>query len=82
MSGAGNGVVTGQLEQLVKMANQIALNMGAWGSEEAVAEHAAQHMESFWTPQMRRQLQEYWRAGGAELSAVVELIMTSREWSA
>ena len=53
-----------QLDHLVKMANQIALNLGA-GHDDAAATRTAQHISRFWTPAMRRQLIEYWRAGGA-----------------
>jgi formate dehydrogenase subunit delta len=53
-----------QIDHLVKMANQIALNLGA-GHDDAVATRTAQHISRFWTPAMRKELIEYWRAGGA-----------------
>ena len=53
-----------QIDSLVKMANQIALNLGA-GHDDAAAERTAQHISRFWTADMRRQLTAYWRAGGA-----------------
>jgi formate dehydrogenase subunit delta len=53
-----------QIDHLVKMANQIALNLGA-GYDDAAATRTAQHISRFWTPAMRRELIEYWRAGGA-----------------
>ena len=41
-----------QVEQLVKMAHHIALNMGAEG--EAAAGRTADHIRRFWTPAMRQ----------------------------
>ncbi|MEH6635184.1 MAG: formate dehydrogenase subunit delta [Halioglobus sp.] len=59
-----------QINQLVKMANQIALNMAAWGDAEAVARQTGEHIEKFWTRAMREQLLEFWRAEGEGLSSV------------
>lgn len=53
-----------QIEHLVKMANQIALNLGA-GHDGAAAAKTAEHISRFWTAAMRRQLIVYWRSGGA-----------------
>jgi hypothetical protein len=58
-----------QIERLVKMADQIALNLGA-GNDDGAAQRTADHISRFWTPQMRRQLIEFWRGGG-EVAAVV-----------
>jgi hypothetical protein len=58
-----------QIERLVKMAEQIALNLGA-GRDDAAAQRTAEHINRFWTPDMRRQLIEFWRGGG-EVAAVV-----------
>lgn len=71
-----------QVEQLVRMANQIALNMSAWGSEAEVARKTEEHITKFWTPDMRRRLQEYSDHGAedlspAVLSAVASLARTS-----
>jgi len=63
--------MSARVQQLVKMANQIALNMAPWGDEEAVAGRTADHLRRFWTPAMRDQLQAYWRDGGADLSPAV-----------
>ena len=46
-----------QVTQLVKMADQIALNLGA--------DRTAEHIKRFWTPAMIRQLVVFWREGGA-----------------
>jgi len=42
-------------EKLVYMANQIATAFGAQGEDAAVAQ-TADHIQKFWTPQMRRDL--------------------------
>lgn len=68
-----------QIEQLVKMANQIALNLGA-GHDHAAAAKTAQHISRFWTAAMRRQLIEYWRAGGTVepvVAASLEVLETN-----
>jgi formate dehydrogenase subunit delta len=68
----------GQVGHLVKMANQIALNMAPWGDEAAVAEKTGEHIEKFWTPAMRRQLLNYHQGGGDGLApAVVRVLATS-----
>jgi hypothetical protein len=58
-----------QIEQLVKMANQIALNLGA-GHDSAAPARTAEHISRFWTPAMTRQLIAHWRGGG-EVSPLV-----------
>ena len=42
-----------KIERLVSMANQIALNMSANGTDEMVADQVAQHLEKFWSPPMK-----------------------------
>ena len=64
-----------QTEQLVKMANQIALNFAAWGHDARVAQKTGEHLLKFWTPAMNRQLLEHWRAGGEGLSPAVSLLL-------
>jgi len=64
-----------QIEQLVKMANQIALNFAAWGDEALVAQKTGEHLLKFWTPAMNRQLLEHWRAGGEDLSPAVSRVL-------
>lgn len=46
-------------DRLVKMANQIALNLAANGTEEEVAEEIAQHLKRFWSPSMKRSISEH-----------------------
>lgn len=55
-------------EHLVKMANQIVLNIPAASAEEKIAS-AASHMDKFWSPLMKRQIGEYIASGGQELTA-------------
>lgn len=52
-----------QVRQLVKMADQIALNLGA-GHDPAAADRTAEHIRRFWTPAMTGQLVVFWREGG------------------
>ena len=44
------------LDRLVKMVNQISLNMCANGSDAMVADQVAQHMQKFWSPAMKNVL--------------------------
>jgi len=61
-----------QIAQLVRMANQIARNMGATGDEQAVAAGIREHLGKFWTPAMLQQLLSYHRDGGGELLPAVQ----------
>ncbi|MCB1733149.1 MAG: formate dehydrogenase subunit delta [Halieaceae bacterium] len=56
-----------QIDHLVKMAEQIALNM-APGYADGTARRCADHLRRFWTPAMRGQLTVFWQEGG-EVSA-------------
>ena len=49
---------------LIRMANQIALNFAHHPADQAAGEVAA-HLRAFWTPAMRSEL-EGWAAGGGE----------------
>jgi formate dehydrogenase subunit delta len=64
-----------QVDHLVKMANQIALNMGAWGDEDAVAQQVADHIRRFWTSDMQSQLVALHAKGAAELLPPVGLAL-------
>ena len=57
----------GRIDQLVKMAEQITLNLAA-GDADGTARRCADHLRRFWTPAMRGQLTAFWQEGG-ELSA-------------
>lgn len=72
-------MTAGQIDHLVKMANQIALNMAAWGDEQDVAHMTGEHLRKFWTPDMCRQLIDYRQSGGEGLSPVVQIVVASME---
>jgi formate dehydrogenase subunit delta len=57
------------VDRLVKMANQIALNLRVHEHDRAVAETAA-HLRAFWTPKMCRQLADHLEAGGDGLEPI------------
>ena len=44
------------LDRLVKMVNQIALNMRANGTDVMVADQVAQHLQKFWSSAMKNVL--------------------------
>ena len=69
--------MSGQLPQLVKMANQIAANMGAVSSEDAAAQRTAEHLRKFWTPAMIQLLQDHLRAGGQDCSPLVHRALSA-----
>jgi len=60
-----------QADHLVKMANHIALNLGAWGDDEAVARKTADHLAKFWTADMLAQLRDCQEGGKDDLSPTV-----------
>ena len=64
-----------QIEHLVKMANQIALNVGAQDDVDALAEKTAKHIQRFWTRDMQAQLRNYWQAGGDDLAPAVRRML-------
>ena len=53
-------------DKLVRMANQIAQFFRSQPHDEAVA-GIEDHLRSFWTPKMRRQIADHAAAGGAGL---------------
>jgi formate dehydrogenase subunit delta len=61
-----------EVEQLVKMANQIADN---FGFHEDAAERLADHLKRFWAPSMLRSLAEFDAAGGDGLKPTVRIAM-------
>lgn len=60
-----------QIDHLVKMANQIALNLGEQRNPELAAAKTAEHIGKFWTRDMVRQLADHIRNGGEGMSPVV-----------
>ncbi len=61
-----------QPDQLTRMANQIAANMSAWGSQEEVVEKIAEHLRKFWTPAMCLRLHDQLQAGETSLERQAE----------
>jgi formate dehydrogenase subunit delta len=57
-------------QNMVHMANQIALNFAANPRDVAI-NSVANHLKMFWEPRMRKQLQEYVAKGGAGLHELV-----------
>ena len=53
-----------EIDQLVKMANQIADN---FSFHEDAVDRLVDHLQRFWAPSMRRKLIEFVDAGGGEL---------------
>lgn len=53
-------------EHLAKMANQIVENIPA-ATAEARIESAANHMDKFWSPLMKKQIAKYIAEGGENL---------------
>ena len=67
------------IAQLVKMVNQIALNMAAWGDEISVAHQTGEHIRKFWTPAMCRQLLDYYHGDGEQLSPVAKRVLADMD---
>ena len=68
-------MTTQQEAQLVRMANQIALNLGAEHYPDRAATRLADHLRRFWTPAMCARLQAYQREGGDDLNPVVVRVL-------
>jgi len=61
-----------EIDQLVKMANQIAAN---FSFHQDGVQRTADHLQRFWAPVMRKQLLDHAAKGGAGLDkAVVEAL--------
>lgn len=58
------------IETLVRMAQQIAANTRALPHNDAVVKIAG-HLKTFWTPEMRRELEAYAAFSSSELDPVV-----------
>jgi len=57
------------IDQLVRMANEIASFFISAADEGEAANSVAAHIKSFWDPRMRAQIVAHYRAGGAGLEA-------------
>jgi formate dehydrogenase subunit delta len=56
------------IEQLVTMANDIAAFFHGASEPDAAPRSIADHLRRFWDPRMRKQIIEYYHAGGSGLS--------------
>ncbi|MDA0796382.1 MAG: formate dehydrogenase subunit delta [Proteobacteria bacterium] len=48
-----------KIERLVKMVNQISLNMSSNGPADFVAMQVSEHLEKFWSPPMKNLISEH-----------------------
>ena len=48
-----------KIDRLVKMVNQISLNMSSNGPADEVAMQVAEHLEKFWSPPMKSLVSDY-----------------------
>lgn len=74
-----------QLQNLIKMINQIGANNTHHGDDTDAAVVVAGHLQKFWAPSMKNMLIEYADRDGAELSPVSKLAiekMKARETGA
>lgn len=60
------------VERLVGMANQIGRFFGADADEEAGVRAIAEHLKSFWHPNMRRRILDHLADGGTGLTDPVK----------
>lgn len=56
------------VDKLVRMANHIAANFEGGSDEGQAVAGVTDHIQRFWTPSMRKQIVEQWRAQPEELS--------------
>lgn len=61
------------IDNLIKMANQIAANVDHGGGDEAAAERVAEHLKKFWARSMKQDIVEYARSEGDRLTPVAKL---------
>lgn len=63
--------MSSQLSRLLKMANHIALNFGEQRDPDSAMQKTAEHIQKFWTRDMREQLAAHVAAGAEGVSPVV-----------
>lgn len=68
-----------QIDHLVKMANQIAINLGAQRDPDEAARLIGEHLGKFWTGDMRRQLARHAQAHAEQLSGAVLKALADEE---
>ena len=75
------------IDNLVKMANQIARFFEPWADREAARDEVANHLRRFWSPRMRKALIDHVAAGTSEsdiapLVAQAVTTLCGSEWRA
>lgn len=65
--------MSGTLDRLIYMANQIARNLATQANVEAMI---ADHIEKFWDPRMKAMIFDHVSAGGAGLDAISHAAIT------
>ncbi len=71
--------MSSRIDQLVKMANQIALNCGERRDPETAAQKTAEHLQKFWTRDMLEQLAQHAASGGNDVSATVQTALAQSQ---
>lgn len=54
------------IDNLVKMANDIGSNFEAWPDRDAACKEVSNHLRKFWDPRMRQQLAAHLLANGGQ----------------
>ncbi|MGB0936587.1 MAG: formate dehydrogenase subunit delta [Colwellia sp.] len=62
-----------QLENIIKMANQIASNNAYKKTDEQTADFVVNHIQLFWAQSMKSQLLAYAKSDGSELIPAVKI---------
>lgn len=62
--------------KLVRMANQIAINLDYGPDKSKSVAGVADHLRRFWSPLMLDEIAQYMATGDAELSAIAEQALT------
>ncbi len=61
---------TNELDHLIKMANQIALNIGLGASEDETVDRVVKHINLFWAPAMREKICDNMQTSAGQLNSV------------
>lgn len=61
---------TNELDHLIKMANQIACNIGLGASEDETVDRVVKHINLFWAPAMREKICANMQTSASQLNSV------------
>ncbi len=67
---------TSKIDRLVKMVNQISLNMSSNGSEEQVSMQVSEHLTKFWSLPMKSLISDYSEDENIGLTAISRKAVT------